>query len=555
MDAVSRSCSIPQAFLVLLTGGSAAALAQDDPHAACAAPPSYVPAELLDRPVSLRNGIGNSHEAVTTYSEVAQALYDQGLNYLESYVWIEAARSFRQALRVDPGLAMAHLGLSYVHSGLDNPQAAKRSCEEAGRLASGVSDRERRRIEIREKQLAAMDDLEDAAAFLAFKKAIEDALAVDLEDPRLWLLRGNAEEPNATGRGQRGAASSVAFYERVLQLVPDHASAHHYLVHSYETIGCIDKALEHGEAFARLSPSIPHAAHMWGHDLRRVGRIDDAIVQFLKTDALERAYYEAEEIDPSFDWHHGHNLDLLATCYQHKGQMQLAERTMRESAALAPVSAYRAFNLLEFPNFLIHRARYAEALEAARAMTQTEYPQSKTVGHALAGEALIWLGRMDAAGEELEAARRELEGVPRVAPGLVPRRSQVEPWVESLRGDLLLRTGKLEEGRAVVKDVQRALRAIPGPDAWTQTLFRLELMARSAVAAGDWDLAEYTAAQMLAHDAAYGGSHLAMAIVLRHKGDVGGLARELEAAKRYWRDADPGLQELTLIAEASARAR
>src|SRR6185503_20560376 len=200
--------------------------------------------------------------------------------------------------------------------------------------------------------------------------------------------------------------------ERVLDLVPDHASAHHYLVHSYETIGRIDKALEHGEVYARLSPAIPHAAHMWGHDLRRVGRVDDAIAQFKKTDGLERAYYAAEKMDPALDWHHAHNLDLLASCYEHEGEMKLAEQTLRESAALAALSAYRAFNMRELPNFLIHRARYEEALESGRALTAIEYPQSRCVGHALAGQALLGLGRLAEAKNELEAARRELETVP-----------------------------------------------------------------------------------------------------------------------------------------------
>ena len=68
----------------------------------------------------------------------------------------------------------------------------------------------------------------------------------------------------------------MAFYREVLAIVPDHATAHHYLVHSYETIGRIDRALEHGDDYARLSPAIPHASHMWGHDLRRVGRVDEA---------------------------------------------------------------------------------------------------------------------------------------------------------------------------------------------------------------------------------------------------------------------------------------
>jgi tetratricopeptide (TPR) repeat protein len=540
----ARAASLFVLFSVALAPGAGGPQAQQDPHAACAAPPSYVPAELLERNLPLRTGIGNSHEAVTTTSKQAQAFYDQGLNYLESYVWIEASRSFRQALRIDPKLAMAQLGLSYVYSGLENADAARLLFEKAKALASFVSERERRRIDIREKQLAALDDIKDASRFLAYKKAIDDALATYFDDPQFWLLRGNAEEANASGRGQRGGAASIAFYNAALRLVPDHASAHHYLVHSYETIGRIEEALEHGEAYARLASSIPHAAHMWGHDLRRVGRVDDAIVQFKKADELERSYYAAEKIDPAFDWHHGHNLDLLASCYEHKGQMKRAETTLRESAALDPVSAYRAFNMRELPSFLIHRARYREAQEASRVLTKTAYPQSRCVGHALAGQALLWLDRLDEAKIALDAAQKELETIPSVTVGLDPSRSAVQPWVDALRGELLLREGKSEEGRAVLKEVVKALRTAPGPDAWSQGLFRLETLARGAMAVGDWELAEFLATQMVEHDAAYGGSHFTLARVLQKLGDAAGAAREMEAARRYWRDADRDLPEL-----------
>jgi tetratricopeptide (TPR) repeat protein len=272
--------------------------------------------------------------------------------------------------------------------------------------------------------------------------------------------------------------------------------------------------------------------------------VDDAIAQFLKSDSLENAYYKREKIKPDFDWHHAHNLDLLAGCYQHKGQMKLAEKTLRASAKLDVVSAYRAFNLRELPNFLIHRGRYKEALEAGRGLTKTKYPQGRTVGHALAGEALLWLGRVDEAKKELQAAERELGQVPLVALGLDPRRSMVEPWVEALRGELLLREGRMEEGRAVLKRVVQKLRASPGPDAWTQALFRLEVLGRIAREAGDWELAEHIAEQMLEHDEAYGGSHMARALVFERKGDLVHTVQERERAKVCWSQADRDLREL-----------
>ena len=77
----------------------------------------------------------------------ARAYYEQGLNYLHGYVWIEAARSFHEALRLDPALAMAHLGLSRVHSGIDAPDEARRALEKAEALSEKASPRERRRTE------------------------------------------------------------------------------------------------------------------------------------------------------------------------------------------------------------------------------------------------------------------------------------------------------------------------------------------------------------------------------------------------------------------------
>ncbi|HEV7499941.1 MAG TPA: hypothetical protein VGQ33_08060 [Vicinamibacteria bacterium] len=537
-------------FLLALGLAATASAQQDDPHAACAAPAGWVPRAMLSRPVPLREGTGNAREDVTAASAQARAFYIQGLNYLHGYVWIEAARSFNQALRLDPSLAMAQVGLSRVYSGLEAPADAERALAEAQALAAKVTPREQRRIAVRAAQLHAMADLADVSRHLAYKKAIDDALLLDFDDVELWLLRGNAEEPTAAGRGQRGGVASIAFYDRALRLQPDSGAAHHYLTHSYETIGQIPDALEHGEVYARLAPAIPHSHHMWGHDLRRVGRIDDAIAAFLRTDALEKAYYAAEGIAPEMDWHHVHNLDLLATAYQYKGQMRLAEERLREMAALPPVTDYLEFNQKTLASFLLDRGRSEDGLAAARTLASGRSAAARASGRALEGHALLALGRSEDAHAALTQAQRELDTIPTLAAGLTVTRRAVEPWVDTLRGEILLREGKAAEGRALLKDVQKRLRAIPGPDAWIQALFRLEGIARVARDAGDWELAAYTADQMIEHDTSYAGSHAAQSAVAQHAGDAARAARELEAARHAWADADPDVRALAAPAGA-----
>ena len=542
-----KTSALAAVGLVALT---TAAFAQEDPHAACAAV-GWVPREVLERPVPLRTGIGRAHEEVTTASAEAQAFHDQGLAYLHSYVWIEAGRSFHQALRLDPKLALSWVGLSRVYSGLEDQAAARTAWKKADELKDGVGEKERRKIAVRGAHLDAIEDLPSAEKHAAFKRAVDDALAADMEDVELWLLRGNAEERNAAGRGQRGGAASVAFYRQALAVSPDHFAAHHYLVHSYETIGRISEALVHGEAYARLADRVPHARHMWAHDLRRVGRVDDAIAEFEKAHALETAYYEAEGLSEDLDWHRPHNLDLLATCHQHQGRVKKTEAVMRERGRLRPVLAGTEFNGKAWPGFLLWTGRYDEALAASRAMTEGKWISTRAVGHALAGHALLALGRAGEADAALARAETLLAEVP---PGSSTvsyvSRSSVEPYVMGLRGEVLLRRGQRAEARALLKDVQQRIRAVPGPDAWTEALFRLEEIARAARAAGDWDLAAYTADQMRDHDAAYGGTHYALGRVAEHRGDAGRARAAYDEAVHLWSGADAELPELR---EARAR--
>ena len=356
-------------------------------------------------------GIGNSHEAVTHDIEGGPGVLRPGAQ-------------LPRVVRVDRGVAVVPAGAAprpesgHGVSGFElrllrarergrRPAALR---EGEGARVRRVSERERRRIDIRGE--AARGDRRhqgrEPVSRLQRKPSTTRSPQY-FDDPQLWLLRGNAEEANASGAGQRGGAASIAFYATALRLVPDHASAHHYLVHSYETIGPHRRGARARRGLRAPRAVDPHAAHMWGHDLRRVGRVDDAIAQFQKADALERAYYAAEKIDPALDWHHAPQPRPARELLRAQGADEAGrDDAARVRGARRAVSAYRAFNMRGAPELPDPPRPLPGSARGGARLTRTAYPQSRCVGHALAGQALLWLERPDEAKQELEAAGREL---------------------------------------------------------------------------------------------------------------------------------------------------
>jgi tetratricopeptide (TPR) repeat protein len=481
------------------------------------------------RPVPFRTGVGSAHDAVSTQSKQAQAFYDQGLAYLHSYVWLEAARSFNQALALDPKLAMAHAGLAIAYTELNALAAATAALDRAKALAA--TDHEKRHIAARALQMAGQT--------ASYRAALDEALKAFPLDEELWLARGQAASDDPSERGQGSVAASIPFYEKARALAPGHFAAHHYLTHAYENTGRIADALEQGEAFARLAPLVPHARHMFGHNLRRAGRIQDAIVEFLAADALESDYFRTEKIPVEYVWHYQHNLDLLATSYQYVGQMAAAEQRFRTSFAIPSSLVVQEFDKREWPVFLMARGRAQEALEAARVLAGHRSPVVSATGHVEAARAHLALGQFKEATDEGNAALRLMRG----AEG----GGMVATALQAFQGEFFLRTGQKDKARPMLEEVARKVRAAPGPDAWTQALFTLESIARAAREAGDWDLAGWAARRMIEHDPNYAGAHYALALAAQHAGDRRTASREAAAAAKLWSTADPDLAELKTI--------
>lgn len=496
--------SRPSRLSCLLFFAAASSLAQP-PHDSHKMPP--LQRELLERPLPLRQDIGIAHDAVGTKDPQAQAYYDQGLAYLHSYVWVEAARSFHQALRLDPMLAMAEVGLSYTYVELNAPREARAALERARTLAAGASAHDRRHIDLRVMQMAAEEGR--ASALAAYRIAL-DGMVAAFPDEELLLLRGLAESPDPAERGQGSVPSAIPYYEKARALAPTHFAAHHYLAHAFENGGRNADALRSSEAYARMAPQVPHAVHMLGHELRRAGRISDAIKEFERADRLEARYLADEHVPAAQDWHYHHNLDLLGTSYQYVGRMMKAEELLRHSFELPSSTVEQELNKREWPVFLRARGRASDALAAADVMRTHSSRLVQAMGHVQAGLARLALKQFDVAAMDANTALGQLRGTSEGA-GLVA------PSLRQLQGELFLLTGQREKGRTALRQTVKELRALPGPDNWAQTTFTLEEIARTAREAADWELAAWVAQQMFEHDPNYAGTGDALALSKRSK--------------------------------------
>jgi tetratricopeptide (TPR) repeat protein len=497
--------------LILLFLFASPALAQHESHTTASLVGNFVPKEIVERPVQLRAGVGKLSHPTSTKSAEAQAFYEQGLAYLHSYVWIEAARSFNQALRIDPQLALAWVGLSRAFTGLEDMKAAQDAQARATALEDEVTDRERRWIRARSLQLEALADLENAKKRLAYVAALDAALEYDAADAELWALRGNVEEVNlgAAGRGQRGTFSSIVFYEEALRRVPGPFPAHHYLIHSYENIGQFAEALKHGEAYAAAASHVPHALHMYGHDLMKVGRMNDAIDIFLRARKFEQDYYDAEKIQRDYDWHHAHNTALLALSYRHTGQLDETEKMLRDAASIRHSSAVRAgYYRGLLTSLLIARGENDAALREALDMTRSSSSSElvATLGHALAGRALMAMGRT----EEARPHLLPLVGSNAEASGFMYG-AYAGLEVDVAKGEWLLRNGDRAKGETLLRDAMARARRQRTPDGWIEGLFFLEAIFNVARSAGYDDLARDAAAKLAEHDATYRGTKAALA--------------------------------------------
>ena len=281
-------------------------------------------------------GTGNVHFEVTTKNADAQKFFDQGIGLLHGFFFYEAERSFRQAAKLDPDLAIAYCGIAMANA--HNPKRAVDFLKEAAKHRDHAGDRERAWIDAYQAYLGEGKE-PTAEKRKALVKALERLVFEYPDDveARAFLV-GQLWDNGQSGVPITSYTAVDALAKSVLEKNPQHPGMHHYLIHlwNYEDDR---RALTSAAQLGQSAPGIAHMWHMPGHTFTRLHRYADAAWQQEASARTDHAYMAGARIMPEQIHNYAHNNDWLVEDLGYIGRVRAAvdlAKNMIELPRLAP---------------------------------------------------------------------------------------------------------------------------------------------------------------------------------------------------------------------------
>jgi pentatricopeptide repeat protein len=454
---------------------------------------------------------------VSTASPQCQALFDQGLGYLYSYVWMEAARSFETATRADPNCAMAWWGLSQALErwGKGDANAALRKAHD---LRERASHREQQLILARMQERGLAPGSGDAEARKrAAIQTLDTMLSLYDDDEEAWFYRAQL----ACGRQLfGGTVAAVPFYKALLRVNPLHPGANHELVHFYEGSQRPALGWVYAENYIKSSPGIPHPFHMQAHLATRLGRWDKVSDRSSRAVTLERAYHKQMHVKPAEDHQFGHHLEVLTLSLIHDGRF----REARAARAEAWDAGFRHWSQW-FRLYLAERD-WDEALKVVEQMRRTD----KVTASYWA--ALVYLKKGDPA-----RAQPELAVLQQAIQGRKNDR-QLELHLWEIQGGWMCQSGDPEGGLKLLARAVERSKDDYGEHSWGHGAYYMEVWGFAALHAGQTATAEEAFLEALAHDPGSVRGALGLQVLCERQGRSEEAARYAELARRCWSRAD-----------------
>jgi hypothetical protein len=278
--------------------------------------------------------LGNVH-FTTSCNETAQRRFDRGMRYQHSF-WYQASKEvFEDALKADPGCAIAHWGIAL--SLLLNPHIPPPAANlplglaalQQGKAAGAKTERERDYLDALAVFYTDYDKIPHGARVQAYLKAME-ALArkyPDDDEAQIFyaITLNVAASPN--DKTYANQLKGAAILDPIFRRQPRHPGVAHYLIHLHDTPALAEKGLDAARRYSAIAPAAPHAQHMPSHIFTRVGYWKESIASNAESARAAAASREGHD--------QLHAMDYLVYAYLQLGEDAKARAVVDEMNRVA----------------------------------------------------------------------------------------------------------------------------------------------------------------------------------------------------------------------------
>lgn len=398
--------------------------------------------------------LGSYHRPITTKSANAQTWFDRGLIWTFAFNHEEAVNCFKNAIRDDPGCAIAYWGLAYaIGPNYNKPwdtfdgQDLHISLREAQRAAGHAKDEavdsttpaERALIEAIQHRYPS-DTIEDVGneaneqifanwnlnyaedMGVAYRNHSDDldvaALYADalmnLTPWKLWNLKTGQPSPGSRTLEAKKVLDQAISSNRGLH----HPGILHLYIHLMEMSTTPEKALRVADHLRGLVPDAGHLNHMPSHLDVLCGDYRQAIQSNTRAIQADEKYFATAGSLRFYTLYRAHNYHFRLYAAMFAGQVQVALDTVENLEHSIPEELLRVESppmadwLEGFMGMRVHAlirfGRWEDILALKLPHDQMLYSVTTTMLHYAKGVANAALGRIEGAENEREAFKEAL---------------------------------------------------------------------------------------------------------------------------------------------------
>ncbi len=271
----------------------------------------------------LMKGMPNVHFAITTKNALAQRFFDQGIGQMHGYWYLEALRSFRKVVELDPASPMGYWGLALA--AIEDAGKSKEFIAKAMERQSAGSERERLWIRSLSDYINAntKSDGWQKKRELALMAAWQNIVTTFPDDIEAKAFLAHEYLNNQYLDPKRSREQIDTLMKQVLAANPQHP-IHHYRIHLWDQATTEKNALNSAAQCGVSGPGIAHLWHMQGHTYTGLHRYADAAYSQEASARVDHAYMMRDHVLPDEIHNYAHNNQWLIENLEYLGRVHEA---------------------------------------------------------------------------------------------------------------------------------------------------------------------------------------------------------------------------------------